>query len=171
MDVIMIVLRLIHIFSGVFWAGAVFINEGFLMPTVRAVGPAGAPFMQHLMGARKYPMRIATSGFLVVLSGIGMYWRNGAKSNGVFYSSRQGMILGFGALAAIIGLTLGLTLILPAGNKLTRLGGTIAASGGPPTAEQQATIGALQQRISTVSHAVAGLIAIAVLAMAIGRYV
>ena len=72
MNVTMIVLRIIHIGAGVFWAGAVFVNEGFLLPTMKATGPGGAPFMRHLMGVKKYPVRIATSGVLVILSGLGM---------------------------------------------------------------------------------------------------
>jgi hypothetical protein len=171
MDVTMIVLRVIHIFAGVFWAGAVFINEGFLMPTVRATGPVGVQFMRHLVGVKKYPMRIASAGFVVVLSGLGMYWRNGALSNGTWYRSRSAMVYGIGALAAIAGLTVGLSIILPATTKLGRLGDAIQSAGGPPTSEQAATIAALQKRMGTASHAVSGLIALAVIMMAIGRYV
>ena len=170
MDVTMIVLRIIHIGAGVFWAGAVFVNEGFLLPTMKATGPGGAPFMRHLMGVKKYPVRIATAGILVILSGLGMYWRNGAVSNGTWYRSRQAMVYGIGALAAIIALVYGLAVLTRAAAKLNQAGAAVAASGGPPSPEQAATIAAMQQRITSGTHFVAGLIGIAVIAMAIGRY-
>ena len=171
MDVLMIVLRLLHVFAGVFWAGAVFINEGFLLPTVRATGPAGGQFMRHLVGVKKYSTRIAMSGMLVILTGLGMYWRNGSLSNGAFYRSRSGMVLGLGGLSAIIALIFGLTYILPAANRLTQIGNEVQAAGGPPSAEQAGAIAAMQKKMAMGSHVVSGLIAIAVVAMAIGRYV
>jgi hypothetical protein len=171
MNWLMIVLRVIHIAGGVFWAGAVFVNEGFLLPTVKALGPVGGQFMRHLVGVRKYSIRIATAGFLVILSGLGMYWRNGSISAGSWYRSRQAMVYGIGGLAAIIALVFGLTYILRAAGKITEIGNAVQASGGPPSAEQAAIMGAMQKRMSTGSHVVAGLIGITVIAMAIGRYV
>jgi hypothetical protein len=171
MDWLMIVLRLIHIAGGVFWAGAVFINEGFLLPTMKATGPAGAPFMRHLMGVQQYSVRIATAGFLVILSGLGMYWRNGSVSSGAFYRSRLGMTLGLGGLTAIIALTIGLAFILPATKKMAAIGNAIQSGGGAPTPDQASTMSAMQQRVATGSHMVAGLIGLTVITMAIGRYV
>lgn len=171
MDVTMIVLRLLHIFAGVFWAGAVFINEGFLLPTVRATGPVGGQFMRHLVSVKRYPIRIATSGIIVILTGLGMYWRLGSVSGGAWYRSRPAMVYGIGGLAAIVALAIGLTLIMRAANRLAQIGNEVQASGSPPSAEQTATIAALQKRMSTGSHAVSGLIAVAVITMAIGRYV
>ena len=170
MDVTMLTLRIIHIGAGVFWAGAVFVNEGFLLPTMKATGPGGAPFMRHLMGVQKYPMRIAASGVLVILSGLGMYWRNGALSNGAWYRSRPAMVFGIGGLAAIIALGYGLAVLTRAAAKLNQVGAAVAAGGGPPSPEQAATIAAMQQRITSGTHFVAALIGIAVIAMAIGRY-
>ncbi len=50
-----ILLRLIHILSGVFWVGSVLFVARFLLPTLRAVGPAGGPVMQQLTQVRKLP--------------------------------------------------------------------------------------------------------------------
>jgi hypothetical protein len=46
----MIVLRLIHIFAGIVWAGWAFIQLGFIEPALKAAGPAGGAFMQALTG-------------------------------------------------------------------------------------------------------------------------
>ena len=39
MDVLMIVLRLIHIGTAVFWGGSAFFMVSFLTPAVQAAGP------------------------------------------------------------------------------------------------------------------------------------
>src|SRR6266567_3232257 len=167
MDVLMIVLRLIHIGVGVFWAGAVFVTEGFLIPAVRATGPAGGQFMRQLFAVQRFPVRVSTAAIVVILSGLGMYWRNGALSNGAWFQSRQAMGLGIGALAAIVALIPGIGIMARTGGRLAKLGETIQASGAPPTAEQTAMITALQKRIANGSHATAGLVGIAVISMAI----
>lgn len=51
MNFYLIVPRLIHIGSGVFWAGAAVMIAAFLEPTVRAAGPEGGRFMQRLAAA------------------------------------------------------------------------------------------------------------------------
>jgi len=46
---IMIVLRVIHIICGVFWAGTVMVMAWFVLPTAQALGQPGGAFMQRLM--------------------------------------------------------------------------------------------------------------------------
>jgi hypothetical protein len=72
---------------------------------------------------------------------------------------------------AITALAVGLAVIMRAASKLTQVGESIQAAGGPPSPEQAATVAALQQRMTTATHIVAGLLGISVIAMAIGRYV
>ena len=45
---LLIVLRIFHIVTGVFWAGTIFFLLSFLMPTFRAVGPDGAKVFGEL---------------------------------------------------------------------------------------------------------------------------
>jgi uncharacterized membrane protein len=45
---LIIILRIIHIFSGVFWVGVSFFNIGFLQPTIRATGAEGQAVMRRL---------------------------------------------------------------------------------------------------------------------------
>ena len=49
MDIVMIVLRLIHIVTGVFWVGGSFLLLSYIVPAADAAGPAGGQFMQRLM--------------------------------------------------------------------------------------------------------------------------
>jgi len=74
MNVLMIVLRVIHIFSGVFWVGVSFFNLGFLQPTVQATGNEGQKVMQHLTSHTRFTVTAYTAATLTLLSGWIMYW-------------------------------------------------------------------------------------------------
>jgi uncharacterized membrane protein len=167
----MIVLRLIHIVAGVFWAGSVFFVVRFLLPALRASGPAGGQVMQQIAGKLRYGTAAMGAGLLTILSGIGMFWRDVKMSSGTWASSGPGMTYAIGALAAITALTVFATIGRPAGNQLLELGATIQSSGGPPSAEQASTLARLQNRMGAASRTAAALLAIAVIAMAVARYV
>src|SRR5438045_9736022 len=126
--------------------------------------------MQQIIGNLRYPVAAGAAGTLTILSGAGLYWRDIKLSPGPVASSRPGITYGVGALAALAAIILFATVIGPTGNRLLQLGATIQSGGGPPTAEQAATMGQLQARMATASRAGASLLAIAVFAMAIARY-
>jgi hypothetical protein len=165
---LMIVLRLIHIVLGVFWAGAAFVTAGFLLPSAQAAGPASGPMMK--LAHRGSPLPWSSCRGIHPLLGLGMYWRDNSVSNGAFARSTQGMTLGLGAVVALLTLGLGMGVITPTGKKLTELMATVAASGGPPTAEQGKTMAALQARMMAGSRAAAALVLIIVITMAVARY-
>ena len=48
MDLLLPVLRAVHIASGVYWAGAIFFFVELLEPSMRASGPAGGRVMREL---------------------------------------------------------------------------------------------------------------------------
>ncbi|MBA3672180.1 MAG: hypothetical protein H0W68_09190 [Gemmatimonadaceae bacterium] len=45
---ITIILRLVHILSGVFWAGSAIFNDRFVAPTIRALGADSGKVMREL---------------------------------------------------------------------------------------------------------------------------
>src|SRR5438046_2518892 len=108
MDLTIIVLRLLHIVAGVFWAGAVFLTAGFLIPAVRATGPAGGQFMRQLVGKQGLPTRVVAAALVTVLSGLGLFWRNASLSSGAWPRSHPGMGYSIGALAALLALIPGI---------------------------------------------------------------
>jgi hypothetical protein len=167
---IMVVLRLIHIVSGVFWVGAFVVMVGFLFPAVRAMGPQGGRVMQEVMQRRRLPVFLGVAAGLTILSGFVMYGRIAGATNGAWASTGPGMTYGIGGLAALLAVIVGAVVAGPAGRKLGRLGERVQASGGPPSAEQAAQMAALQVRMGRGMQAVAFLLLVAVVAMAIGRY-
>jgi uncharacterized membrane protein len=166
----MIVLRFIHVLSGIFWAGSVFFVAGFLIPGLRASGPAGGQVMQQVIGKRRYPAAVGTAGLLTILSGAGMYWRNISLSSGGWATSVPGLTYGFGAIAAIVAIIIFARIIGPTGEQLLQLAGSIQSSGAPPSAEQASRLTHLQGRMAFASRLGASFLAITVICMATARY-
>ncbi len=166
---IMIVLRVIHIISGVFWAGTMMAVAWFLLPASQAIGQPGAAFMQQLMFRQRLRVFISGAMILTILSGLTMYaWM--AIEAGGWAKSRMAMTLGIGAVAAIVAGGIGGGVIGRVGKKMMDLGGTIQASGGPPTDAQKAEMDSYQRKMRNGFQTVAVLVLIATIAMATARY-
>lgn len=164
-----ILLRLIHILAGIFWAGAAFMVAGLLVPTARSLGRDGGRFMEHLTERRRMPAFFGIAMLLTVLSGFWLYARNAAASGGAWPSSAPGIGYGVGALAAILGGLVGMLLAGRLARRMTVVGQQAAAAGGL-SAEQQAEMARLQARIAMATWVAAALLAVAAGAMAIARY-
>ncbi|HYN79951.1 MAG TPA: hypothetical protein VES88_00500 [Gemmatimonadaceae bacterium] len=169
-SVLMIVLRLIHIICGVFWAGTVMAVAWFLLPAQQAVGQPGAVFMQQLMFRQRLRGFVLGSMILTIVSGLAMYARLVMVTDGAWASSRTGMVLGIGAVAGIIAGGIGGGVVGRLGKKMMELSGAIQASDGPPTEAQKAEMDSLQRRNRNAFQTVAVLLLIAVAAMASARY-
>lgn len=170
MDWYVIVLRVIHIAAGVFWVGAAFVLFLFIQPSARATGPAGQEFMGHLTTRKKLPLAVLLSGVVTVLAGLLLYWRASGGLDTAWISSGPGISFTVGAVAAIVTLALGLAVTKPSIDRMGALGQQIASGGGPPTPEQVAELQRLQARTVLVGRISLVLLAVAVVAMAIARY-
>jgi hypothetical protein len=168
---ITLTLRFVHIVGGVFWVGAVFLNVFFLFPTVRDAGPQGGRIMQDLMQRRRLPAYINAAAGLTMLSGLIMYGRLAAASNGAWAGTPSGITFGIGGLATIIAAIIGGATIRRAGDRMIAIGATVQAAGGPPSDAQATEMRNLQARMARAMRTVAALLFIAVSAMAVGRYV
>ena len=166
----MIVLRLIHIISGVFWGGAAMSVAWFIFPAQRTIGPPGMLFMRELMMTRRFRSYVIGAAVLTILSGLTMYIRLSMLTHGEWAKSRTGMVLGVGAVAAIIAAGVGTGVTGKIGKKMMALGGQIQASGGPPSDAQKAEMDALQGRMQGAFRIVAILLLIAIVTMASARY-
>lgn len=167
---LIIFLRLIHILSGIFWVGTVFIIAWFLIPSNRSTGPAGMVVMQEVMVKRKLSIYLLLAMLLTILSGLTMYGRLIMVTHGVWASSMMAKVLGFGALCGIVGGAIGGSVSKAAGIKMAAIGKEIQDSGQPPTEAQRAEIGVLQDKMQKVMGLVAILLILAVASMASARY-
>jgi len=167
--VLTLLLRLIHILAGVFWAGSAFFLAGFLIPAVRETGPEGGRVMGYLVVRRRLPVFVGIAMLLTVLSGLIMYGRTAAATHGTWTGTAPGIAYGVGGLAAILGAIVGMGVSGAAARRMAAIGQR-AAEAGRPSPEQQAEIQGLQRRMMLGARIAAGLIAVAVVAMATARY-
>ena len=167
----LILFRLIHILFGAFWVGAAIFNAIFLIPSLRALGPVAGPVMQEIAQKRKLPIYFLVAGILTVLSGIGLYWHDSQGFTNGFMRSGGGITFGIGGALAILTLFIGVFIATPAGIRIAKLGGEIAAGGKPPTSEQGAEMKQLQMKLGKMAAVAALLLTLTTIAMAIARYI
>ena len=170
MDPLMLVLRLLHILAGVFWAGAMAMLAFLLFPAIRATAPAGGQVMRDVMHVRRLPLWLNTAGALTLVSGAAMMWRNGALSAGAWFHTSMAHTLMLGAALAVLGGGVGSTLNRRTAMRIAALGAQMQSAGGPPSAAQVAEMGALQRRMGRLMHTVAGLLVLAAAMMGVARY-
>jgi uncharacterized membrane protein len=170
MNYLMIALRLIHIFSGVFWVGASFTMLSFVMPSVAATGAEGQKFMQHLGLRTRYANTMMTVAVLTFLSGLTMYWQlSGFRVS--FLSSGYGLFLTIGGIAGFFALVTGYTMQYRSIQGMKALSAVIGASGGPPSPEQQARMRALSQTLMRGGQITTAIMVVALTGMAVAQYV
>jgi uncharacterized membrane protein len=171
-NIYIIVLRLIHIFSGVFWAGTTFLLASSVKPAIKATGPEAGKFMQKLTGSPgRLTDYLGITATLSALSGLLLYWSVSAHFNPGFFLSGRGLVLTLGALAGLFAWLHGAFVVRKLSKRMEALGKEIQEAGGPPTPEQMAEIGGIQEKQFTNGAVLAILLAIAVTGMSVAEYV
>ncbi|HEC21655.1 MAG TPA: hypothetical protein ENI95_01920 [Chloroflexi bacterium] len=171
MDVYPIVLRLLHIGGGVFWAGSTFFMAFLMSPAVRMAGEGGQQYMRTLTQRTPLATFMSVSSLLNVISGILLYWRASAGFRSNWMASGMGITLAIGGLAGLIATVIGTLVNRSLAEKIGALGKEIQASGGPPTPEQLAQMRKYQAGLASALKWSAVLLAISVVTMAVARYV
>ena len=170
MTVLLLTMRVLHVSAGVFWAGSVFFLNALLGPSIAAAGPEGLKVMGELR-KRKYFERMIAAAFATVLSGLVLVWIDSAGFEAAWFRTKFGMGISTGMLAAILALSFGILVSKPAMEELSALGPQMAQA---TTEEARAAIGArmgaARGRLVRFGGLSAGLLLIAVLAMAVARY-
>jgi len=73
MYIYLLILRLLHISCGVFWAGTAMFLAFYVFPAVIKAGPDGPKIMQAIMGT-KMPTVMTFISFITVLTGTLLMW-------------------------------------------------------------------------------------------------
>ncbi len=165
-----IVMRVLHVVLGVFWGGAVIFTAFFLQPAVRDAGPEGGKVMGAIV-ARGLMTAMPVAAILTILSGLGLYARVSGGFAAEYVHSASGLVYGLGGLAAIVGLVTGMVLIRPNMAKAAALMQSASQASGPQREAQLAEAQQRRQRAASAGNIVTAFIIVAVLTMAIGRYV
>lgn len=167
----LVLLRIVHILLGVFWAGTMFFFVLWLEPSVRAIGPAGGQVIAQLKERGYLTWMPVIAGF-TVLSGLVLFWLDFGRVDPSQMSSPFAMTLGTGAVFAIVALVLGVAVMRPTALRLLALGGAAMQQSDP--AERERLLGQmnpLRDRLRSIGRWIALLLAGAVLTMAIARYI
>lgn len=166
----MVLLRLLHIVFGVFWAGAIFAMVLFVQPVVRASGPEGGRFMARMRERRFFDV-LPVAAILTLLSGIELYRRLSAGFNPAWISSPYGMSLTIGGLAAIIAFVIGMFVMRRATLQILDLAQDAQrAAEGPARDAVMARLEPLRTRATLSARLVAALLLVSVVTMAVARY-
>lgn len=165
------VLRVVHIYLGVFWVGSVLFMAAFLMPSARAIGPAAGPMMNQLTQVRSIGKWLMLMGTLTIISGFWMYYIDSMGFSSEWLKTNTAKVFGLGGVFALITWVIGLTGNAPTANKLGKIMGQVAASGAPPTPEVMKEIQALQMKLGKLVVITAITLSIATLCMALARYI
>jgi hypothetical protein len=170
MDTTMVVLRLVHISAGVFWAGTMIFVAVLLEPSIRENGPDGGKVQASLM-RRGLLTIMPIVAILVILSGIELVRRVSGGFSAEWFASPTGRALSLGMASAIVAFLFGMLVMRPSATKLVALGQ--AAAQLPAGAEKESTmarIEALRGRMRLGGRIVASLLALTVVTMAVARY-
>ena len=170
MDLYMIVLRIVHILAGVFWVGSAAMFFMYVQPTAKALGPAGAPFMTHLVQQKRVPVVLLWCAGTTITAGLLLYWRTSGGFDTDWITSETGMAFTIGGLATIVAFMLGLFIAKPAADRMGAVAAQAAAAGGPPSQEQAAQIAASQATLRKIGITNLTLLTLAVILMAVARY-
>lgn len=163
----MVILRIIHIFSGVLWAGGSIMMTAFIGPAAREVGADAKAFMQQLTLRSRFSPVMSLSAVLTVISGAAMYW---LIFNGINLATGAGLALTVGGLLGIIAAVVGFYTQKGGVDRLKAISKNIQIAGGPPSAEQAKEIQTIQENIAKSGAFLTMLILLSLLGMSLSEY-
>jgi uncharacterized membrane protein len=171
MYIYLLILRILHIGCGVFWAGTALFLAFFVFPAVIKAGPDGSKITQAIMGTNKMPTVMTFISFITVLTGILLMWNLSAGFTAEWFTYKYGISLTIGGITATIAFFQALLINRPGAMRMQAVGQAIAKRGGPPTPEEQQEMGKLRARIFLSTRWIAVWIIISVVTMGVARYI
>jgi hypothetical protein len=170
MDAVFIFWRVLHIVTAMIWFGGAIVSAFFLDPTAKALGPAGQPFMDHLMNRRRLGIMFPIVAGLTVVSGAVVYWYNSAGLSMTWIASPTGGAFTVGGVAAVVAFVGGMVLIGPSVAAQTAVARELAAGDGVANARQRQRLERADRNLKLASRIDLPLLIVAALTMAIARY-
>ncbi|HEX6037987.1 hypothetical protein [Longimicrobium sp.] len=166
---LVLALRLLHVAGGVMWVGAAVLMAGFVVPAARDADADG--FLPALMRDRRAGIYMVATAATTILSGIALYARMSALTQGAFAATHQGMVLGAGGAAGVLALLTGALGTGPAARRMAMIGGQARGERRAPTPDEARQMGRLQARVRWCTALAMTLLLVATGCMAVARYV
>jgi hypothetical protein len=168
MDLLMIVLRLLHIVGAIFWVGGGLLMIRFITPTIRMLGPEGIKFFDTLITKTPYNAAFAVAGLSTNIAGAIMYYKVSDGFDADWIETTNAIVLSIGAVAGLLALGHGMISIGPTIDKYAAL--VKEVGGGTPTPQQAALGEALANKLEARGTISLFFMIIAVFGMATWRY-
>lgn len=170
MNPLVSILRLVHILSGVYWAGTIFFFVTFLEPSLRSLGPDGGKVMIRFF-ERGYLKLIPFFAFVTVLSGLWLLWIVSGGFDAAWMGSGSGIALSTGGALAIIAFVIGMVILRPAAARSWAVARQLAQEADEAARNAlMAEMGRLRNRNLRSGRLVFSLLVVAVGLMATARY-
>lgn len=169
MDAYMVILRLLHIFAGIYWVGAAFLFASAVGPSLRALGPDGTKFSLQFYGHSLFNKLMPLASLITTVSGLLLYYEVSDGFNADWMNSSGGVVLSIGAVAGILAFGHGAGAIGPKSGQYEKIAKEIGTA--DPTLEQGQQLAELSEYIGKHSMISLVMMIVAVAGMAAARYV
>jgi uncharacterized membrane protein len=166
MNTLIIVLRLIHIFGGMFWIGSTLLIDYFVIPSAMATAETGQKFIGHFITMSPIGRAGSISAFLTILAGASLYWIDSNGFTSPWTTSSAGWGFGIGALLAIAGLFFAAL----HGRHLFLFAETASQIAGRATPPELEKLQIAHKRLRISGRLVTALLLLALACMATARY-
>jgi len=166
MNYLMLMLRLTHIFAGVFWAGATLTTSFYLRPTTESTGEAGQIVMDYLHTKARLSTAMTVAAILTILAGYSMYWIDSNGFRSPWTHSGPGIGFAIGGAAGFLGLIFRVL----ANRKMSTLGRLVTEIKQQPAKGPSPKLIAHQKTMALLNKFNTWSLIIAVLFMATARY-
>ena len=162
-------LRAIHVLCGVFWVGGGLYATLFTVPAITMAGPAAAPIFAELQRRKLFTV-VPLAALATMLSGLRLLWIVSGGYQWSYFQTLHGATYGLAGLASIVGFLLALLVSRPASLRLGALMAAMATMGPTERAAAETQARGLKRQASLGTGLAVGLVVVATLGMALGRY-
>jgi uncharacterized membrane protein len=165
---VILILRIAHVAGGIMWVGSAILYLFVLIPAVRTSESVGQRFMRNFGPRFGKMMGIVTT--VTVLSGALLYARFFTGGISFIWKTGAGLAFTVGAVAALASYVMGARVFGQTQDKIGALGTAMASAGGPPKPEQLVEMSRLQSFLMKAYQIDFILLVVAMVAMAVARY-
>lgn len=170
MNLLIVLMRVIHIFAAVIWAGTAFFLVRVILPTSQEAGPDGIKFMQRLGASGRLSRIFGMASGLTIVSGIVAYFLIPTYRGNPFEFIGPSAVLTIGAVFGLLAFLHGMLVSGPITRRSGELAKQMAARQGPPDPEQIKEAQALGAKLSTNATHSFILVMLALLFMSAAEY-
>lgn len=169
MELLLVILRLVHVVGGILWVGIGVFIPFYLVPAITDVGPDGGKVMAALQ--RRGIMNVLPIlAVATLISGFWVYWIRSGGLKAAYVATPAGALFGIGGLVALAAFLLGITITRPSMIRAATIMQSLPSLPSGEREQQMALANELRARGSLFSRVIAWMLLFVAVCMAIARY-